>query len=81
MGRLPGGAGIFAPRHDFRGANGGRSPDYSSALYRSEVIQCFRELLNQLDEKSRVRVGFAPALLPALHGSRVGPDGSGKEGT
>jgi hypothetical protein len=40
--------------------------DYSNALYRSEVVQCFWKLLNQLDEKSSVSVGFAPALLPAL---------------
>ena len=54
--------------------------DYGNALYRSEVLQCFWKLLNQLDEKSSVSVGFAPALLPALHGSWVGTDCAGKEG-
>ena len=54
---------------------------YSNTLHRSEVVQCFWKLLNQLDEKSRVSVGFAPALLPALHGSWVSTDCSGKEGT
>lgn len=55
-------------------------PDYSNALHRAEVFQCFWELLNQLDEKSCVSVGFASALLPALHCSWVGTDCSGKEG-
>ena len=57
-----------------------RVSDYGNALYRSEVLQCFWKLLNQLDEKSSVSVGFAPALLPALHGSWVGTDCAGKEG-